>query len=121
MINCLVIGLGIGQLYCSVNKQLGHAVYTVDTTKPADFTSVEAAVNSDITFDIVHICTPNASHESIARTVAAANDFGPHLIINKICDRRESFYKSLPGFSTFGKGWMNRAEDVRKKALEMAA
>lgn len=35
------------------------------------------------------------------RTLAAANDFGPNLIINKMCDRRESFYKSLPTFATF--------------------
>jgi len=55
------------------------------------------------------------------RTLAAANDFGPNLIINKMCDRRESFYKSLPTFPTFGKGWMRRAEEVRKKALEMVA
>ena len=55
------------------------------------------------------------------RTVAAANDFGPNLIINKICDRRESFYKALPTFPTFGKGWMARAERVRKTALEMVA
>ena len=55
------------------------------------------------------------------RTVAAANNFGPHLIINKICDRREAFYKSLPTFPTFGKGWLARAERVRKAALEMAA
>ncbi len=55
------------------------------------------------------------------RTLAAANDFGPNLIINKMCDRREAFYKSLSTFPTFGKGWMRRAEEVRKKALEMLA
>jgi lysozyme family protein len=55
------------------------------------------------------------------RTLAAANDFGPNLIINKMCDRRESFYRSLPTFPTFGKGWLSRCEDVRKKALGMAA
>lgn len=55
------------------------------------------------------------------RTLADANNFGPHLIINKMCDRRESFYRSLPTFKTFGKGWLSRCEDVRKKALEMAS
>jgi len=55
------------------------------------------------------------------RTLAAANDFGPNLIINKMCDRRESFYKSLPTFATFGKGWLRRCEEVRTKALEMVA
>ena len=55
------------------------------------------------------------------RTIAAAETFGANLIINKMCDRRESFYKSLPTFPTFGKGWLRRSEEVHKKALEMAA
>lgn len=55
------------------------------------------------------------------RTLAAAETFGANLIINKMCDRRESFYKSLPTFPTFGKGWLRRCDEVHKKALEMAA
>jgi len=55
------------------------------------------------------------------RTLAAAEAFGANLIINKTCDRRESFYKSLPTFPTFGKGWLRRCDEVHKKALEMAA
>ena len=55
------------------------------------------------------------------RTLSAAADFGPNLIINRICDRRESFYRALPTFSTFGKGWLRRNDAVHKKALEMAA
>ena len=55
------------------------------------------------------------------RTLAAAETFGANLIINKMCDRRESFYRSLPTFPTFGKGWLRRSEEVHKKALEMAA
>lgn len=55
------------------------------------------------------------------RTLSAAADFGANLIIHKICDRRESFYRALPTFPTFGKGWLRRNEEVQKKALEMAA
>ena len=55
------------------------------------------------------------------RTLAAADGFGANLTINKMCDRRESFYRSLPTFPTFGKGWLRRCEEVQKKALEMAA
>ena len=55
------------------------------------------------------------------RTLAAADGFGANLIINKMCDRRESFYRSLPTFPTFGKGWIRRSEEVHKKALEMAS
>ena len=55
------------------------------------------------------------------RTLSAAASFGANLIINKICDRRESFYRALPTFPTFGKGWLKRNDEVHKKALEMAA
>ena len=55
------------------------------------------------------------------RTLSAAADFGANLIISKICDRRESYYRSLPHFPTFGRGWLKRNEEVQKKALEMAA
>lgn len=41
-------------------------------------------------------------------------------LINIICDRRVAFWKSLPTFSTFGKGWLARGEEVRKQALAMA-
>lgn len=40
-------------------------------------------------------------------------------LINIICDRRDLFYKSLPTFSTFGKGWLRRNEDVRERAIDM--
>lgn len=40
-------------------------------------------------------------------------------LINIICDRRAAFYKSLPTFPTFGKGWLSRCESVRKESLEM--
>ena len=55
------------------------------------------------------------------RTLSAAADFGANLIIHKICARRESYYRSLPHFPTFGRGWLKRNEEVQKKALEMAA
>lgn len=55
------------------------------------------------------------------RTLSAANSFGPNLIIGKIYDRRESFYRSLPTFPTFGRGWLKRNNEVHRKALEMAA
>lgn len=69
---CLVIGMGIGQLYKSVLKDLGYQVVTVDAdhNKNADFVDVETAVVQHGSFDTVHICTPNFTHEPIARQVA---------------------------------------------------
>ena len=63
----LIIGMGIGELYRSVYTDLGWDITTCDTAKPADFSSVE-----DITgvYDIAHVCTPNFTHETIARQIA---------------------------------------------------
>lgn len=68
----LIIGMGIGNLYATVLGNLGHKVVTVDPdpTKAADFTSVDEAIQLLVTFDTVHICTPNFTHANIARQVA---------------------------------------------------
>lgn len=42
-------------------------------------------------------------------------------LIDIICNRRQKFWESLSTFPTFGRGWTRRGEEVRKKALEMAA
>ena len=55
------------------------------------------------------------------RTLSAEANFGANLIINKICDRREAFYRSLPTFPTFGKGWLARCERVRQEAISMVS
>lgn len=54
-------------------------------------------------------------------TCVKRTTLSPLELINIICDRRELFYKSLPTFSTFGKGWLRRNEDVRKRAIDMLA
>jgi lysozyme family protein len=52
-------------------------------------------------------------------TIASVNEKGPRLVIEQFCDKREAFWRSLPTFSTFGKGWLRRGIEVRAKALEM--
>ena len=42
-------------------------------------------------------------------------------LINIISNRRELFYRSLPGFETFGRGWLRRCEEVREGAIHMLA
>jgi lysozyme family protein len=49
--------------------------------------------------------------------VAAAN---PRDLVTNICDKRLAFMQSLPIWSTFGKGWQRRVDDVEKVAFEMA-
>jgi predicted dehydrogenase len=68
----LIVGMGIGNLYNTVLTNLEHMVITVDAdpAKGADFLSVEDALKNCTYFDTVHICTPNFTHEPIARQVA---------------------------------------------------
>jgi predicted dehydrogenase len=68
----LVIGMGIGNLYKDVLTKLGHEVITVDkdTSKGANFDSVDSALVIYGLFDTVHICTPNFTHFELAARVA---------------------------------------------------
>lgn len=68
----LIIGMGIGNLYATVLDKLGHGIITVDqdSSKGADFLTVDAAIEKCRMFDTVHICTPNFTHEDIARKLA---------------------------------------------------
>ena len=66
----LVVGLGMGKLYQSVCEQLGWHVTTVDPNPScnADYPDVtELPLASK--YDMAIICTPNYTHESIARTL----------------------------------------------------
>lgn len=45
-------------------------------------------------------------------------DASPRSLINTYQDRRLHHYQSLKIWPTFGKGWKNRAEDIRRHALE---
>lgn len=67
----IIVGMGIGNLYKEVLTNLGHEIVTVDLdpTK-ADYTSVEDAIIDHQQFDTAHICTPNFTHEPIARELA---------------------------------------------------
>jgi lysozyme family protein len=52
-------------------------------------------------------------------TLAAVNAHNSAELIEKICDKRLDFLKSLPTFSTFGKGWERRVNEVKAEALKM--
>ena len=67
MPKALIIGMGIGQLYYQIYMKKGWEFQTVDLTKTADYNEVKDVQGE---FDIAHICTPNFTHESIARQIA---------------------------------------------------
>jgi predicted dehydrogenase len=67
--NSLVVGLGIGQLYVDVFKKLGHIVDTVDPSENKNAT-YKSHHSIEKKYDIAVICTPNFTHEAIARDIA---------------------------------------------------
>ena len=68
----LIVGMGIGNLYKDVLTKLGYQVTTVDMdpNKHADYLDLTTALDEHLCFNTVHICTPNFTHEDIARQVA---------------------------------------------------
>jgi lysozyme family protein len=55
------------------------------------------------------------------RTLAAAGAADPARTIGMFAARRAERYRRLAGFSTFGRGWLNRLETVRAQAMAWAA
>jgi predicted dehydrogenase len=67
----LIVGMGIGQLYQDVLTKLGHEIITVDLDQSkANYIDVKDALLDHGSFDTAHICTPNYTHETIAREIA---------------------------------------------------
>jgi len=57
---------------------------------------------------------------SIGRaTIAAATAADPTELLEAFNQGKEAFYKSLPTFQTFGKGWLNRIAHVQESAERM--
>lgn len=75
MKKALIIGMGFGRaVYKPVLEELGYQVITVDPIQPADFLTVDDAIVAHRHFDTVNICTPNFTHELLARAVAPYAD-----------------------------------------------
>lgn len=53
-------------------------------------------------------------------TLASVARAAPDLLIKAMGARREAFYRSLPTFDTFGRGWLSRCASVTATALEDA-
>jgi lysozyme family protein len=51
------------------------------------------------------------------RTIDAAHAIAPATLINSIGVYRRERYRSLPTFSTFGRGWLRRLDEVTALAL----
>jgi lysozyme family protein len=53
------------------------------------------------------------------QTIEATKKIAPSDLIERFSEAKINFYKSLVTFSTFGKGWLNRVEEVKTTALKM--
>ena len=54
-------------------------------------------------------------------TLSAAQSANPEAVIRHLCDQRLAWLQTLSTFATFGKGWTRRVQEVKAKALSMAA
>ncbi|HEY1753074.1 MAG TPA: glycosyl hydrolase 108 family protein [Caulobacteraceae bacterium] len=52
---------------------------------------------------------------------AAVAGADPRALIGALAASREALYRALPGFRTFGKGWLARVERTRAAALGMVS
>jgi len=55
------------------------------------------------------------------RTIAALKAADPTDLIAKFSIEKELFYKALPTFATFGKGWLRRVDEAKSHAVTMLA
>jgi lysozyme family protein len=53
-------------------------------------------------------------------TMAAVRAIDPKRLIVDMAEARERFYRGLPDFDTFGRGWLRRLDETRVAALRMA-
>ncbi len=54
-------------------------------------------------------------------TLAAVQKVGAKEMINRIDAKREAFYRALPTFATFGRGWLRRLNEVTAQAMGMTS
>lgn len=54
------------------------------------------------------------------QTLMAVGQANPVNLVGRLCDERLAFLKGLRTWPTFGRGWTNRVEGVRKDATAMA-
>ena len=98
------------------------AVHGDATPSGLDYCLFDAAINSGVSRSskwIQEIVGVPADGAIGNNTVAAISQINPTTMINEFCDKRQAFLESLPTFSTFGKGWTKRVQEVRIKSLEM--
>jgi lysozyme family protein len=89
-----------------------------------DFAVFDFAVNSGPSRAIRHLQAAagvEADGKLGQLTLSAVKARVPQTLIERICDSRMGFLRGLKTWSTFGKGWTRRVEEVRTQAKAMIA
>ena len=55
------------------------------------------------------------------QTLAVVETHSPMDLSQQICENRLEYLQGLPTWTTFGRGWGRRVEEVKKVAMDMAA
>ena len=101
-------------------KKYWDACRCDDLPSGIDYLVFDFAVNAGVgrsakTLQTVIGTTPDGAIGN--KTIAAVNLTDD--LINKFSNEKARFYKSLPTFSVFGNGWLNRVEHVKQNASLM--
>ena len=87
-----------------------------------DYLVFDFAVNAGVgrSLKTLQSCVDATMDGQIGKnTLGAVSTFPVEVVIFKFSDEKVKFYESLPTFSTFGKGWLDRVDRVKADALKM--
>lgn len=95
-----------------------------DLPAGVDYVVFDFAVNAGVgrsakTLQSVVGATPDGAIGP--KTITAVYALPPSEIVDKFSSAREAFYRSLPTFDVFGKGWLNRVAHAQKAAQSQIA
>ena len=93
-----------------------------DLPRGVDYAVFDSAVNmgSGRAAKLLQAALGVTADGAIGRaTIAAATAADPVELLEAFSLGKEEFYKSLPTFATFGKGWLNRVAHVQDAAEQM--
>ena len=103
-------------------KEYWDAVHGDKLPCGADYLAFDFAVNAGAFRSIKTIQRAlNITADGIIGpvTIKAIQDTNAEEFIDNFTDAKESFYKGLANFQTFGRGWFNRSAKSKKAAEEM--
>jgi lysozyme family protein len=105
-------------------KSYWHPIHADELPAGLDYMLFDLAVNSGVGRARKYLQRAAGVNEDGIigpATLAAVKARNGLQMVNAVAGYREAFYRGLPTFPTFGRGWMRRLNEVTAKAREMAA